>query len=268
MLLPTDDGPLPGGTANHGRVIRVGATVHRPVGAHTPAVHALLGQLAATGFTGAPRVIGVDGATEILGYLEGAAAIEPVPDWALTDSALTSVGELLRAYHRHASGFDGSQLRWQRPVPERWRGGLVTHNDSNPANVIFRDGRAVALIDFDLAAPGSRAWELAMAACFWVPLRADEDVTDDRRNRVVERFGLLLDSYGADAVTRLDVARAVRDANRWIAAVIEDAANTGHPAFGRLWQRDMELHRRADAWLVAHVDELLAAASRAEVGPR
>src|SRR5437016_791504 len=141
MHLPSEDGPMAGGTANRGRVIRVGATVHRPRCPHSPAVHALLRHLSAAGFSGAPRVVGGDGRTEILAYVEGTAAIEPVPDWALTDAALTSVGTLLRAFHRHARGFDGSALRWQRPVPEPWHRDLVTHNDPNPANVIFRGGR-------------------------------------------------------------------------------------------------------------------------------
>jgi hypothetical protein len=256
MRTPTEDGPLAGGTANRGRVIRVGATVQRPRGGHTRAVHALLRHLAAAGFTGAPRVLRLGPRTETLGYVEGRAAIEPIPDWALTDSALLSVGALLRGYHEHVSGFDGSGLSWQRPVPERWRGQLVTHNDPNPGNVIFRGGRAVALIDFDLAAPGTAAWELAVAACLWVPLRDGADIADRRRHRVVQRFRLLLDAYGADDTLRLDVARAAPDANRWIAAVIEEAANHGHPAFGRLWERDMAMHVRADGWLAAHTAEL------------
>jgi len=52
------DGLLHGGTANRGRVFRVGATVHRPRGAHSDAVHILLRHLEESGFTGAPRAIG------------------------------------------------------------------------------------------------------------------------------------------------------------------------------------------------------------------
>ncbi|MET8007086.1 hypothetical protein [Nonomuraea glycinis] len=49
---------LTGGGVNE--VVRIGATVRRPVGPWTPAVHGLLGHLAARGFTGAPRAHGVD----------------------------------------------------------------------------------------------------------------------------------------------------------------------------------------------------------------
>jgi Ser/Thr protein kinase RdoA (MazF antagonist) len=253
-----EDGALAGGTANRGRVIRVGDTVHRPVGPHTPAVHALLSHVAARGFA-APRVIGRADRVEILGYIEGAAAAEPIPDWGLTEEALHSVGALLREYHQASGGFAAAEWSWQRPVPAAWQGPIVTHNDVNPGNVIFRDGRAVALIDFDLAAPGTCAFDLAVTACFWAPLRADGDVADSRRGAASRRFRVLLDGYRADAALRADVVAATGAANRWIADVIEDNANRGHPAFGRLWEDAMGVHRRASDWLSTHVDELARA---------
>jgi hypothetical protein len=257
MTRQIEDGPLAGGTANRGRVIRVGDTVHRPVGPHTPAVHALLRHLTDTGFDATPRVIGLGERSEIVGYIEGTAATDPIPDWALTDEALLSVGALLRGYHAACADFAANEWTWQRPVPAPWRGAIVTHNDLNPANVIFQDGRAVALIDFDLAAPGAPAFDLAVTACFWAPLRADDDIDDARRGTAISRFRLLLDGYGADAALRRQVVAATGAANRWIADVLEENANLGHPAFGRLWQDAMGLHRRASAWLSTHVDDLL-----------
>lgn len=55
--LPPPGGPLPGATANRGRVIRVGGTVRRPTAPCRHATHALLAHLAAAGFDGAPRVL-------------------------------------------------------------------------------------------------------------------------------------------------------------------------------------------------------------------
>lgn len=258
--MSAEDGPLPGGTANRGRVIRVGDTVHRPSGTYTPAVHALLRHLADAGFAGAPRVLRANEHTEVLGYIEGSAATEPLADWALSTDALVSVGVLLREYHEHAASFASTSLPWQRHVPERWCGSLVSHNDVNPANVIFRDGRAVALIDFDLAAPGTPAFDLAVTACFWAPLRDPDDVPDRRRDRRLERFRLLLGSYGADARLRSEVVDALPEANSWIADIIADAARVGHPAFGALWDRDRTVHERAAEWLVANQAALRAAA--------
>ncbi len=254
-----EDGPLFGGTANFGRIVRVGDTVHRPVGAHTPAVHALLDHLAASGFDRAPKVLGRTEDEEVLKFLEGTASVSPIPPWALSEPAIAGVGALLRDYHDHAAGFDPSGLRWQRPVPAAWQGDIVTHNDLNPANVIFRRGRAVAMIDFDLAAPGCAAFDLAVTACFWVPLLDARDIEDSRRGHVLDRLRVLLDGYGADRRLRRDVVAATPAANRWIADVIEDNARSGHPAFGRLWQRAMGVHRRASTWLSTHTDELLGA---------
>jgi len=120
--------------------------------------HALLLHLEAVGFEGAPRFLGLDSrGREVLSYIPGTAIVEPYPDWALTDKALISVAELLRAYHDAASTFDPFPYSWAPAPPEGFVGDIVTHNDINLDNVVFRDARAVALIDFDLAGPGSRA---------------------------------------------------------------------------------------------------------------
>ena len=53
-------------------VVRVGDTVRRTAGPHTPAVHALLRHLEAKGFRGAPRALGFDDrGREILSYVDG-----------------------------------------------------------------------------------------------------------------------------------------------------------------------------------------------------
>ena len=55
-----DDGvPLRGGNVGHGAV-RIGDTVRKPAGPHTPAVHALLTHLHDVGFHQVPRPLGID----------------------------------------------------------------------------------------------------------------------------------------------------------------------------------------------------------------
>jgi hypothetical protein len=252
------DGPLRGGTANRGRIIRIGDTVHRPRGPQSAAVHQLLAHLAAAGFAGAPRVLESRPDTEVLTFIPGVAAYDPMPEWALTDAALASFVSLLRDYHRCVESFDGATLQWQRSVPMRWRGQLISHNDLNPANVVFRDQAAVALIDFDLAGPGSRPWELAIAACFWVPLCDDRDIEDSRRGRTLSRYRLLLDAYEASGPLRHEIAEALVDANTWISTIIESGARHGHPAFGSIWTRCALRYQRAHGWLVAHQSRLSA----------
>src|SRR3954452_14355189 len=190
---------LTGGITNRGLVHRVGDTVRRPQRPTSRATHALLRHLADVGFAGAPRFLGVDReGREVLSYIPGTAITPPYPAEALTDEALVSVAVLLRGYHGAVSTFDPEPYRWPPSPPAPFAGGLISHNDVNLDNVVFRDGRAVALIDFDLASPGSRVWDVACAARLWAPLRPDPDIVDTRRGRAVERFRLFVDGYGLD----------------------------------------------------------------------
>ncbi|MGY1632018.1 aminoglycoside phosphotransferase family protein [Geodermatophilus sp. SYSU D01186] len=162
---------LVGGTANRGEVVRVGDTVRRPLRPTSPATHALLRHLADVGFAGAPRFLGLDDlGREVLSFVPGTAVTPPYPPWALTDEALDSVAALLRDYHRAVGSFDPSPYAWPASPPDPFAGELVSHNDVNLDNVVFRGGRAVALIDFDLASPGSRVWDVACAVRLWAPL--------------------------------------------------------------------------------------------------
>src|SRR3954454_1440437 len=142
---------LTGGTANRGLVLRVGDTVRRPQPALADGVHALLNHLQRVGFDGAPRHLGQDErGRDVLSYVDGDVPVAPHPSWALTDDALASVAALLGRYHRAVRSFDPTPYEWPTTVPSPYQGGVVTHNDPNLDNVVFRDGTAVALIDFDL----------------------------------------------------------------------------------------------------------------------
>jgi len=254
-------GPLPGGTANRGLVIRVGDTVLRPTAPCWRASHALLAHLSAVGFDGAPRVLAVSPDTETLTYIDGQAAVPPVPADTLTDAALVSVADLLRRYHRAAASFDPAGYRWPRPIPARFRTGLVSHNDVHPANLVFRDGRAVALIDFDLAGPGSAAWDVAAAARYWAPLQDDRDITDARQGRALERFRIFVQACGLTRVERRQVAEAVVANHDWTYAIVTEAAAAGHQGFADHWRSVAESAARARRWCQRHQRDLLAAAS-------
>jgi Ser/Thr protein kinase RdoA (MazF antagonist) len=61
------------------------------------------------------------------------------------------------------TGFDPRPYTWSAYPPPPFAGSLVSHNDPTLDNVVFRDGRPVALIDFDLVSLGSRVWDVACA---------------------------------------------------------------------------------------------------------
>ena len=227
---------LAGGIANRGRVMRVGDTVRRPQRATSPATQALLRHLADVGFPGAPRFLGIDEqGREVLSYVHGTAVMPPYSSWSLTDSALVSVAVLLRDYHQAVTTFDPTPYAWPPSPPTEFAGELVSHNDVNLDNVVFRDGCAVALIDFDLASPGSRVWDVACAARLWAPLRPDQYIDDVRRGRALDRFRLFVDTYGVTDTDRHRLLTAVLQNHEWCYDVVGTAAASGHAGFSEYW---------------------------------
>lgn len=233
----TVEQPLYGGIANRGRIIRIGDTVRRPMRPTSAATHALLRHLETVGFGGAPRLLGVDEqGREVLSYIEGEAVVPPYPGWAMTDPALASVARLLRDYHDATLGFRADLHEWSDAVPRRFRSdGVTSHNDPNLDNVVFRDGQAVALIDFDLASPGSRAWDVACAARLWAPLRSDVDIPDARRGAGIERFRRFVDAYGLADDERALVIDAVPATHDWCYAIVAQGAESGSEGFADYW---------------------------------
>ena len=223
--LGTDPGetevPLLGGDMTEG-VVRVGRTVRRPVRSHTPAVHALLRHLEAVGFEGAPRVLGIDGRNrEVLTYLPGFTGRRSLPDFAIRDSTLEDLAELLLRYHQAVIGF-------KPPPGAQWDGELtrfvdgpadiICHCDVNLENVIFRTGpdgaRPYAFIDFDLARPGTRLVDIIQTLRYWAPIAdpADRDPALPDAH-VPARIALFCEAYGLSYAAR---SRLVPVASRWL----------------------------------------------------
>jgi hypothetical protein len=208
---------LEGGDVNVGErvVVRVGDTVRRAMGRHSPAVHALLGHLEREGFNGAPRVLGVDErGREILSYVEGEPGLPPVP---AADAVLFDLGRLLRAMHDAQTGFaPAPDAMWQDTPLRPPAGPVVCHLDLYPPNVVFRGGVPVALIDWDFAAPADPLFDIASAAKHWAPLAQDErarrfGLPPDRRG---ERLRLLCDGYGLGDDERLRLLDVVEMSNQ------------------------------------------------------
>lgn len=228
---------------NAGLVVRAGDTVRRPAGPQTPAVAAYLRHLEERGFAGAPRFLGYDEqGREVLSYIEGDVP-EPLPDWALTDEALVSVITLARALREASRGFTPPEdAVWVWPPAPGWEGDVMGHNDVCRENVVFRDGRACALIDFDWAAPITEAWELAGIIGHWV-LR----LPGDR----VRRLALAREAWPVEGLRGAFLARSDTGMARMRAKV-----EAGHPGFVRLWEdgvfeRNLELR----AWAAEHIHD-------------
>jgi len=261
--------PLAGGDVTEG-VVRVGDTVRRPVGSHSPLVHALLTHLESVGFEGAPRFLGIDGSgREVLSYIHGEVAGRPRPAWIADETRLASVGRLVRAYDDAAASFvpapdtPGTQPAESTGIPPApaYPAELIGHVDITPENVVFRDGRAYALIDFDLAKPATRVDEMFNAMMWWAPLFDPRDVDPLlQRVDVHRRSRILADAYslsGTDRERLMEVA-VLRTRRSWY--LMKQHAETLGGGWQRMWDEGVgDVIKRREAWLDRNAATLTAA---------
>ncbi|MBA2718104.1 MAG: phosphotransferase [Chloroflexi bacterium] len=267
----TDEITLVGSMDPRSAPVRVGDTVRRAAGSSRTGVRALLLHLEAVGFDGAPRHLGTDErGREVLSYIEGDVPLPPYPAWAMTEQALADLGALVRRFHEATATFasppdPGWAMDWSDPTAgDASAGVVICHNDLFPENVVFRDGRVVALIDFAMAAPGRPLWDLAIAAELWAPLgdpaRRDQHPPPDLDG--IRRFGVITRGYG------LEPERA----EELVAVVVEERANStanilaeiaaGNESWIANWTASGGDERAAadDAWIAANRDALIHAA--------
>ena len=128
-------------------------------------------------------------------------------------------------------------------APPEFDEGLACHNDLNLDNVIFRDGRAAALIDFDWANPGSPVWDVAGAVRLWAPLRPDRYIDDARRGAGLDRMRTFVAAYGVELDPER-LVRAVRLNHDRMYRLIEDGADAGIEGFAAYWARGRAAGRR------------------------
>jgi Ser/Thr protein kinase RdoA (MazF antagonist) len=254
--------PLVGGMDPNAGVVRVGDTVRRPASPSSGAVRALLLHLETVGFDGAPRFLGTDEkGRDVLTFLDGDVPLPPYPSWALTDTALDDLGRLLRRFHDATAGFDSSSTSgWSTEWSDPGGGPMVCHNDLFPENVVFRDGRVVAFIDFAMAAPGRPLWDLAIAAQEWAPLHAPGsrlNHPDDLDG--VRRTGRLARAYGLDPREAEQLIDVIAEERAHSLAHVRDEAAAGRPPWVTFWpDSDGEARAAADdAWLSRQREALL-----------
>lgn len=267
--------PLPHGDVTDG-VMRVGDTVRRPVGPHSSLVHDALSFLEHQGFDGAPRYRGIDGSgREILTFVEGEVAWRPWPAWIADDGRASSVARLLRRLDDVMQGYGIPDTYVPEPEPLGAPVSIdaaphfISHRDVTPENVVFRDGNAHALIDFDLAAASSRTLSLVNLLVWWAPLMPFGDREEALREvDAIARARLLADAYGFPTSQRehlVDVA--INHTDRVWFFMRERASRLGG-GWERMWRRGQgDRVRRRAAWLRDHDSELRAALVASPVLP-
>jgi hypothetical protein len=255
---------LDGGIANAGQVVRIGPHVLRPSSPHSGSIHAFLRAVRDVGFDGAPTPVGIDddGRARLV-FIEGDVPVPPYPSWSQSDPALASVARLLRGLHDASRRFDPQGHTWADALADPAGGTLVCHNDVELSNVVFRDGIAVALIDFEFAAPGRPVYDLAQLARLCVPI--DDEVDQARLGwRPADRparLRLVADAYGLDRDGRAELLTAIDDALDRIEAAVRRSIAAGDPGPTALWNRTGggERYDRRRRWWTAHRDRFAAA---------
>ncbi len=161
--------------------VRVGDTVRRFTGPHSPFVHYLLRHLEAVGFGGAPRLLGVDEwGREILTFVEGEVPHD-FGSYSPSDAKLANAARLIRRFHDATAG---SALAAGAEI--------VAHNELGPHNTVFVGDEPVAFIDWDDAAPGTRLFDLANAVWCFVDVGEGGCPVAEQARRV----RLICDAYG------------------------------------------------------------------------
>jgi hypothetical protein len=255
--------PLLGGDVTEG-LVRVGDTVRRPPGERAELVQDLLLHLEKAGFEGAPRFLGIDSAgRHALSYIEGEVAGRPRPPWIADEERMLSVARLLRAYH---DAVEPLGIPDNLPAPIEPAGlpdlndppELVGHQDVTPENVVFRDGRAYALIDFDMARPVSRAREAVNLMLWWAPFGADADLDPALRGLDrPRRCRQLADAYGLTEADRRRLMGLSIGLNERAWHTMKYRADTLGGGWQRMWSEgvgDQIKHRQV--WLEANADAI------------
>ena len=124
------------------------------------------------------------------------------------------MGRWLRDYHQAVANYHPPpHAVWRESHAPYGPEAVVAHNDAAPYNAVWKDGKLVGFIDWDMAGPRRREDDLAWTAFSWVPLHARyvvaaEGFTEFGRRRT--RLSAFLDSYGTlltpdDVIARVGV---------------------------------------------------------------
>ena len=248
---------LRGGVAYAGAVVRIGDEVTRPANTHSATIHRFLRHVRSIGFLGASEPLAIEGDRERLAFVAGDVPVPPYPAWAQTDAALASIVRLVRGLHDASAGFDVDHGSWSDELSDLAPGRhpVICHNDVCLENVVFRDGEAVALLDFDYAAPGRAAFDLAALARMCLPV--DDDVNAPRFGWTPTdrpaRLRLVADAYGLDPAGRSDLVACLDESIERGGEFVLRHVEAGEPGFVEMWNSmgGMERFDRRRRWWAA-----------------
>ena len=192
---------------NVSSVYRLDNTVRRDLMPNAAKVHKILKHLENKGFSKAPRFLGIDEkGREILTFIEGEAGNYPLKKYMWSNDILVEIAKMLRQYHDAVSDFT-LEDEWKPIDYTPGNAEVICHNDFAIYNMIFNNEKLVGIIDFDMAAPGPRLWDIAYTLYTCIPLsrlyhsESGEIVYYQPAKdayRIKQRVQLFFESYGME----------------------------------------------------------------------
>lgn len=140
-------------------------------------------------------------AGKVLSFIPGSV---PWPDeFGLLEprDRLARVARLIRDFHDAVTGFvPPPDAHWQVLIPAEGDCDIIAHHDLAPWNLVI--GSRWAFIDWELAAPGNRLWDVAYAVHGFAPLSANPRW---QRPDAAFRVRAFADAYGLDEAQRREL---------------------------------------------------------------
>ncbi len=180
-----DTSVLEGGWGQDEAPIKIGNTVHRQVSDNGDYVHAILKFLEEKEYSWAPHFLGIDGeGREIVDFIEGYVPHgQEVPPETWSLSTMSEIFEHIRQLHELTAGSELAQGQE-----------CVCHGDLSFANTTYREGKAVAFIDWDWTHPGRRIDDVAYALLQYLSI--GEYMSPKGPGEQAELARKLVDAYG------------------------------------------------------------------------
>jgi Phosphotransferase enzyme family len=243
---------LSGGWGKDSEPVRIGSTVHRQPADRSSYVHQVLQFLEHARFDWAPRFLGIDEqGWEVLSFVDGYVPHgQEVPQQTWSLETMQEIFGHIRQLHDLTST---SELAEGQEC--------ICHGDLSYANTVYRDGRAVAFIDWDWAHPAQRIDDVAYGILQYLSLGEFE--SEGGAEERAELARALADAYGLDPSQRgrlpvrmLDLLLVTRD--KQVRAIQE-----GSPSAMKLAEAGVPGHLlKRHAWLERNLECFASAMTR------
>ncbi|WP_078394762.1 aminoglycoside phosphotransferase family protein [Shouchella patagoniensis] len=241
-------------------VYRLGDTIRRRLKPESARVHTLLQHLENKGYRYASRFLGIDHkGREILSYIEGVAGHDPFNGYIWSDEALVEIANMLRLYHDAVSDFSYKD-DWPPIDNTPTNHEVLCHNDFAIYNIIFNHKKPVGIIDFDVAGPGPRLWDIAYTLYTCAPLsrlvyteNGEKTIytASDHASHTKHRIQLFFDAYGEEV--KEDFVQMVVRRLEGLCQLMTRKAHEGDPAFQKMiYEGHLEHYQKEIQFICKH----------------